>query len=722
MSDTRNYRNRKLLRLTSTCWVALSLIFALILGSVGCKKAEVSPKPPVAEKIRQELTAHGQTRVDYYYWLRERENPKVIEYLKAENDYLKAVMKPTETLQETLYQEIVGRIKQTDMSVPYRSQGYYYYTRFEEGKEYPVYCRKKGSLEAAEEVLLDVNTLAEGHAYFHVPGLTVSADNNLIAYGTDAVSRRLYTIHFKNLTTGETLPDEIPNTVGQAAWASDNKTVFYTLKDTTTLRPFKVRRHVLGTDPAGDRDVFIETDETFNAHVYKSKSKKFLIIACDSTLSTEYRFLDADNPDGEFRLIQPRERDLEYSVEHFQDKFYIRTNYQAKNFRLMAAPVDKTTKENWEEIIPHRSDVFLENFELFDNFLVLEERSSGLTKLRLIRWQDKSEHYLDFGEETYTASIGQNPEFETDWLRFDYSSLTTPSSVFDYNMTTKEKKLMKQQEVVGGFNPADYHAERLQATASDGVKVPISLVYKKGLQKNGDNPLLLYGYGSYGASTDPGFSSVRLSLLDRGFIYAIAHIRGGQEMGRAWYEDGKLLKKKNTFTDFIACAEQLIAERYTRPDKLFAMGGSAGGLLMGAVVNMRPDLFRGVVAAVPWVDVITTMLDPSIPLTTAEYDEWGNPNNKEYYDYMLSYSPYDNVEAKDYPALLVTTGLHDSQVQYWEPAKWVAKLRTMKTDRHPLLLYTNMEAGHSGASGRFRRYRETALEYAFFLNLVGINK
>ncbi|MDH7511871.1 MAG: S9 family peptidase [Clostridiales bacterium] len=722
MNHSKNCPHKKLFRLTSACSVALFLISALILSSAACKKAEVAAQPPVAEKIKQELSAHGQTRVDYYYWLRERENPKVIEYLKAENEYLKAVMKPTEALQEDLYKEIIGRIKQTDMSVPYRFQGYYYYTRFEEGKEYPVYCRKKESLEAAEEVLLNVNTLAEGHAYFNVAGLTVSADNNLLAYGTDTVSRRLYTIRFKNLTTGETLPDEIPNTTGQAAWANDNKTVFYTLKDTTTLRPFKVLKHVLGTDPAADKEVFVETDETFNTYVYKSKSKKFLFIACDSTLSTEFRFMDADNPDGEFKVIQPRERELEYSVEHFKDKFYIRTNYQAKNFRLMATPVERTTKENWVEIIPHRGDVLLEDFEAFDNFLAVEERSAGLTQLRLIRWQDKSEHYIDFGEETYTASIGQNPEFETDWLRFDYSSLTTPNSTFDYNMATKEKKLMKQQEVLGGFNSADYHAERLSAVASDGVKVPISLVYRKGIQKNGDNPLLLYGYGSYGSSTDPNFSSARLSLLDRGFIYAIAHIRGGQEMGRAWYEDGKLLRKKNTFTDFIACAEHLIAEKYTRPEKFFAMGGSAGGLLMGAVVNMRPDLFKGVVATVPWVDVITTMLDPSIPLTTNEYDEWGNPNNKEYYDYMLSYSPYDNVEAKDYPALLVTTGLHDSQVQFWEPAKWVAKLRAIKTDRNPLILHTNMEAGHSGASGRFRRYKETALEYAFFLNLAGIKK
>lgn len=702
--------------------VVAFLAALLLLGGTACQKADLGPRPLVAEKIGKDLSAHGQTRIDYYYWLRERDNPKVLEYLKAENNYLRAVMKPMEALEETIYQEMIGRIKQTDMSVPYRSEGYYYYTRYEEGKEYPVYCRKKGSIEAAEEVLLNVNDMAEGYAYFHVAGFTVSPDNNLIAYGVDNVSRRLYTMHFKNLATGVVLPDQTPNTIGEAAWANDNKTVFYTVKDVTTLRPYRIMKHVLGTPVSSDEEVYVESDETFETAAYKSKSKKFLIIASESTLSSEYRYLNADKPDGEFKVIQPREHNLEYHVEDFKDKFYIRTNYQAKNFRLMETPVGKTTKENWTEIIPNRDDVLLEGFELFNNFLVAEERKSGLIQFRMISWKDKFEHYLDFGEQTYTASRGDNPEFDTDWLRYDYGSLTTPDSVYEYNMATQEKKLLKQQEVLGGFKPENYHAERLWATASDGVKVPISLVYRKGTQKNGDNPLLLYGYGSYGASTDPDFNSARLSLLDRGFVCAIAHIRGGQEMGRAWYEDGKLLKKKNTFSDFIACAEFLIAEKYTRPEKLFAQGASAGGLLMGAVVNMRPDLFRGVIAGVPYVDVITTMLDPSIPLTTSEYDEWGNPNNKEYYDYMLSYSPYDNVEAKKYPALFVTTGLHDSQVQYFEPAKWVAKLRAMKTDKNPLVLHTDMEAGHGGASGRFRRYRVVAMEYAFILELAGIKK
>jgi len=705
--------------------LATSLLFlAAFLFSISpsCARKEAPLQPPVAEKIPHELTAHGQTRVDYYYWLRERENPKVIEYLKAENEYLKAALKHTEALQEALYQEIVGRIKPTDMSVPYRYQGYYYYTRYEEGKEYPIYCRKKGNLEAPEEVLLNVNEMAEGQPYFHVTSLAVSADNNLLAYGVDNVSRRLYTLHFKNLAKGENLGEAIPNTTGLAAWADDNQTVFYTLKDTTTLRPFRIMKHVLGTDPAGDEEVYVEKDETFEAYVYKSKSRKYLMIACESTLANEFWYLEASQPAGQFRVVQPRQRELEYSVEHWRDKFYIRTNDKAKNFRLMETSVARPTKENWQEVIPHREDTLLEDFEIFDNFLAIEERTNGLTRLRILRWRDRAEHFIDFGEEAYAASLGNNPEFDTDWLRYDYSSLTTPNSTFDYHMATREKKLMKQQEVLDGFSPENYHAERLFAIAPDGVKVPISLVYRKGLTKNGDNPLLLYGYGSYGATTDPSFSSVRLSLLDRGFIYAIAHIRGGQEFGRAWYEEGKLLKKKNTFTDFIACAEHLIAAQYTRPEKLFAMGGSAGGLLMGAVVNMRPDLFRGVIAAVPWVDVVTTMLDPTVPLTTSEYDEWGNPADKQYYDYMLSYSPYDNVEAKAYPAMLVTTGLHDSQVQYWEPAKWVAKLRAMKTDRNPLYLSTNMEAGHSGASGRFRRYRETALEYAFLLDLAGISK
>jgi oligopeptidase B len=700
-------------------WIAL-LAAGLVLSGAACRKAEVGPRPPVAAKIGQALAIHGQTRIDDYYWLRERDNPKVVEYLRAENDYLRAVMKPTAPLQEALYKEMAGRLKPTDVSVPYRLRGYYYYTRYEDRKDYPVVCRKKGSLEAPEEIILNENELAAGQPFFSAVGLEVSPDNDLLAYGTDTLSRRLYALHFKNLKTGETLPDEISDTEGTAAWANDNRTVFYARKDTTTLRPYCIKKHVLATDPASDREVFVEDDPTFEASVQRSKSGKYLIISSDSTLITESRYLDADRPEGEFRIFQPRERGVEYHVEHCGDRFYILTNAQAKNFRLMETPLGKTTKDNWAEVIPYREDVLLENFEVFDNFLAVEERRAGLTEIHVISLRDKSERGIDFGEETYSASIGHNPELATDWLRYDYASLTTPDSVYEYNMATGEKKLLKRQEVLGGFSPDDYRAERLFATAADGVKVPVSVVYRKDFQKNGEGPLLLYGYGSYGASETDDFSAPRLSLLDRGFAFAVAHIRGGSEMGRAWYEEGKLLKKKNTFTDFVAAAEFLVAEKYTRPEKLFAMGASAGGLLMGAVVNLRPDLFRGVVARVPYVDVVTTMLDPSIPLTSSEYDEWGNPNDREYYDYMLSYSPYDNVAAKDYPAMLVTTGLRDSQVQYWEPAKWVAKLRAMKTDRNPLLLYTNMDAGHGGASGRFQRLRETALEYAFMLRLAGI--
>ncbi len=698
-----------------------AVVFLLIFVVSGCTPAKKA-EPPVAEIIPKELTIHGDTRVDNYYWLNQRENPKVIEYLEAENAYKDAVMKHTEPLQKKLYDEIIGRIKQTDMSVPYKDNGYYYYTRYEEGGEYPIYCRKKETLEADEEILLNVNEMAKGYDYYSVAGHSVSTNNKLIAFGVDTVSRRKYTIYFKDLTTGELLPDQIPVTSGGATWANDNKTVFYAHKDEETLRSYKIMRHVLGTDVSADKEIYEEKDVTFSTYVGKTKSKKFLIIASSQTLSDEYRFLDANNPMGQFKIIQPRERGLEYSVDHYKDKFYIRTNYNAKNFRLMETSIDKTTKENWKEVIPHRDDVLLGGFEIFKDFLVVSERIKGLPNIRVIKWEDRSEHYLDFGEETYSAYISANPEFDTDLLRYSYTSFTTPGSVFDYNMNTRERELLKQQEVLGDFESTNYHAERHYSTARDGTKVPISLVYRKGLEKNGDNPLLLYGYGSYGSTGSASFRSDRLSLLDRGFVYALAHIRGGSEMGRYWYEEGKLLNKKNTFTDFIDCAEYLIAEKFTNQDRLFAMGGSAGGLLMGAVLNMRPDLFKGIIAGVPWVDVITTMLDESIPLTTSEFDEWGNPKNEEYYWYMLSYSPYDNVEAKDYPAMLVTTGLQDSQVQYFEPAKWVAKLRALKTDDNILLLHTNMGAGHGGVSGRFRRYEETAMEYAFMLDLIGIKK
>ena len=627
-------------------------------------------------------------------------------------------MADTKDFQEKLFQEMKGRIKEDDESVPYKDNGYFYLTRYEEGKEYPIYSRKKDNLQAPEEVMLNVNELAKGYSFFNVGGQSVSPSNELLAYGEDTLSRRIYTIRFKNLKTGELLPDEIPNTTGGAVWSNDNQYVFYSVKD-ETLRPVKIYRHKLGTPSTTDKLVYEEKDDTFSAFVYKTKSKKYVVIGAYQTLSQEYRVLNADNPTGEFRLIQPRERGLEYGIGHFGDKFYIRTNLDARNFRLMSTPENATTKENWTEVIPNRDDVLFEDMDMFKDYLVLSERKNGITQLRIRPWSGAEEHYIEFGEAAYVAATSTNPEFDTDVLRISYQSMTTPMTVYDYTMGSKKLTVMKQQEVLGDFDPANYESERLYATSRDGVKIPISIVYRKGYKKDGQQPLLLYGYGSYGASMDPYFSSARLSLLDRGFAFAIAHIRGGEEMGRHWYEDGKLLKKKNTFNDFIDCGEFLIQEQYTGKEHLFAQGGSAGGLLMGAVINMRPDLWKGVIAAVPFVDVITTMLDESIPLTTGEYDEWGNPNDKQYYDYMLSYSPYDQVEAKDYPAMLVTTGLHDSQVQYLEPAKWVAKLREIKTDKNPLLLHTNMAAGHGGSSGRFERLKEVALEYTFLLDLAG---
>lgn len=673
---------------------------------------------PVAKKVPKELTTHDDTRLDNYYWLNQREDQEVIDYLNAENTYTDEMTAHLKDLQDELFEEIKGRIKQDDTSVPYKNKGYYYLTRYESGQEYPIYSRKKGSLEAEEEIMLNVNELAKDYDYYSVGGRVVSMDNKLLCYAEDTLSRRIYTLRFKNLETGEMLEDVIPGSAGGAVWANDNKTIFYTTREEGTLRAYKVFRHVLGTPVSEDVEVWHEVDNTFSCYAMKTKSDKYIVIGSYQTLSQEYRVLEADNPTGEFRVIQPRERNLEYSISHFKDKFYIRTNLDAKNFRLMSTPETATTKDNWEEVIPHRADVLLEDMDIFKDYLVLSERKDGITQLRIRPWEG-AEHYMEFPEDAYVAYTSVNPEFDTEVLRFGYTSMTTPSSTFDYNMKSKERELLKQQEVLGGFNKDDYRSERIYVTARDGARVPISMVYHKDFKKDGEQPVLLYGYGSYGNSMEPYFSSSRLSLLDRGFAFAIAHIRGGEEMGRHWYEDGKLLNKINTFNDFIDCGQYLVDNNYTNSEKLFAMGGSAGGLLMGAVVNMRPDLWKGAVAAVPFVDVVTTMLDESIPLTTFEYDEWGNPNNKEYYDYMKSYSPYDNVEAKEYPALLITTGLHDSQVQYWEPAKWVAKMREMRTDDEPLLLHTNMDAGHGGQSGRFRRFKETALEYAFFLDLAG---
>jgi len=699
----------------------VSLLASIFVLTFCTNMADKNPKSPKAKKVKKELTAHGHTRVDNYYWLNDREDLEVISYLDEENAYTETVLKHTEEFQESLFDEIVGRIKQTDESVPYKRNGYFYYTRYEEGKEYPIHCRKKESMEADEEIMLNVNEMAEGYNYYSVSGLNVSPDNKLLAFGVDTVSRRQYDIHYKNLETGEILENKIPNTTGGGAWANDNQTFFYTIKD-ASLRAFKILKHNIFKPSTADVLVFHEDNDTFSTFVYSSKSRDYIFIGSGSTLSTEFRYLDADDPNGSFKIFQPRERDLEYSIDHFANHFYIRTNLDAKNFRLMKTPLAKTGKKNWEEVIPNRDDTFLNGFELFENFLVLEERKAGLINLRVIKWKDNLGHYLNFGEPTYLAYLAYNPDMKTDVLRYGYTSLTTPNSTYDYNMVSKEKTLLKQTEVLGGFDPENYQSERHFVEARDGAKVPISLVYRKGVKKDGSAPLFLYGYGSYGYSMDAYFNSSRLSLLDRGFIYVIAHVRGGQEMGRYWYEDGKLLKKKNTFYDFIDCAEYLVDNKYTSPDKMFAGGGSAGGLLVGAVYNMRSDLFKGIIANVPFVDVVTTMLDESIPLTTGEYDEWGNPNEKEYYEYMLSYSPYDQVEAKDYTNMLVLTGLHDSQVQYWEPAKWVAKLRELKTDDNLVLLETNMDAGHGGASGRFQRYKETALEYAFMFDLLGIEE
>ncbi len=699
--------------------------FLIICAAAGCSGDKINTKmndqlkSPVAKKINKELIHHGDVRVDPYYWLNERTSPEVIDYLNKENDYTKGMLAHTEKLQETIYEEIVGRIKKDDTSVPYKKNGYFYQTQFQEDNEYPLYVRKSIQDKSSEEVMLNVNDLAKDYSYYATGGLSVSPNNKILAYGEDTLSRRIYTIRFKNLETGEMIEDHIPNTTGSVTWAADNKTVFYSIKD-EALRSYKIFKHKLGTDPAKDQEIYHESDETFRTFVYKTKSQKYLVIGSFATLTNEYRILEADNPDGEFRIFHPRDRagNLEYSFDHKDDKFYIVTNYKAKNFRLMETPENNTGLNNWTEVLPNRTDVLLEDIDLFDDYMVISERKNGITNIRIMG-DDGTDHYVDFGEKAYLAYTSTNAELSTETVRLGYQSMTTPSTIFDYNMKTKKLEQRKQTEVVGDFTPSNYQSERFFVKARDGAEIPVSMVYKKGTKKDGTAPLLLYAYGSYGANMEPYFSAARLSLLDRGFIFAIAHIRGGQEMGRHWYEDGKLLKKKNTFTDYIDCAEYMIAEKYASPNRLFAMGGSAGGLLMGAVVNMRPDLWRGVVAAVPFVDVVTTMLDESIPLTTGEFDEWGNPKEKEYYDYMKSYSPYDNIEKKDYPNMLVTTGLHDSQVQYWEPAKWVAKLRDLKTDNNVLLLSTEMEAGHGGASGRFKRNKETAKEYAFMVDLAG---
>ncbi len=718
--------------------IILFLITVSLTFATSCKQDKMKNdniKPPIADKVSKELEKHGDVRIDNYYWMRltdeqrndktpDEHTQKVKDYLNAENDYFDKKMAHTVQFRDELFEEMKSRIKEDDESVPYKDNGYFYITRYEIGGQYPIHSRKKETLEADEEILFDVNKMAKDYDYYALRGVNVSPNNKMVSFSTDTVSRRQYTLQFKDLETGNIYPDKIENTTGSATWANDNKTIFYVKKDPVTLRSDKIYKHVLGTDASKDVEVYYEKDDTYGTFVYKTKSKKYIVIGSYSTLTNEYQVLDADNPNEKLRMIQSRIHGLEYSISHYKDHFYILTNKdEATNFKLMRTPEDKTTVENWIDVIPHRDDTLLEDISIFKDYLVLEERTNGLNKIRVKRWDDSADYYLPFDEETYSVGVYGNPEFDTETIRYGYQSFTTPSSVIDFNMKDKSKDIKKEQEVLGGkFDKNNYKSERVWATARDGKKVAVSLVYRKDTKLDKNTPVLLYAYGSYGYTIPDRFSTTRLSLLDRGFVYALAHIRGSQYLGRQWYEDGKLFNKMNTFTDFIDCGKYLIDKKYTSEDHLYAMGGSAGGLLMGAVVNISPELFNGVVAGVPFVDVMTTMLDDTIPLTTSEYDEWGNPNEKEYYDYMLSYSPYDNVEKKEYPNMLITTGLHDSQVQYYEPAKWVAKLREYKTDTNVLYLHTNMEAGHGGASGRFNALKETAIDYAFMLDLEGIEK
>ena len=704
------------------------LILTLILSA--CMQKSTIPK---ATKKPYEMTEHGNTRIDNYYWMRltddqksakkyDNQTAEVVEYIEDENSYLESNLSHTKNFQNDLFEEIVGRIEKDDESVPYFDNGYFYYSRYESGKEYAIHCRKKDSLDGQEEILLDENILADGFNYFAIGGRRVSPDNKWLAYGVDTLSRRIYEIHFKNLETGEVLETTIPNSSYGVAWANDNKTVFYTSKNEITLLGEKIWRHKMGSKSSNDKLIYFEKDDTFYTGVYRSKSGKFIIIYHQSTLVSDYQILNADSPDGSFKKFTKRGTEHEYSIDHYNDKFYIITNWKAKNNRLMETPDKRTSMSNWKEVIPHRDDVHLLGMEIFKNHLVLNERKNGLRGLRVIHQKSGKDEYLDFGEETYTASISVNEEFDTNILRYSYTSMVTPRSTYDYNMDSGTFDLMKEQKVVGGYDKSLYHSERIYAIGRDGNKVPISMVYKKDMKKDAQQNLLLYAYGSYGSTRDPSFSSTTLSLLDRGFIYAIAHVRGGQIYGRQSYDDGKMLNKKNTFYDFIDAAKYLVEKKYTDSQHLFAEGGSAGGLLIGAVVNMEPELWKGAIAAVPFVDVITTMLDASIPLTSGEWDEWGNPKEKKYYDYMLSYSPYDQITDRNYPNLLVTSGFFDSQVQYWEPLKYVAKLRDNWQGENKLYLHMNMDAGHGGKSGRFRRYREVALEYAFMFDLAGVKE
>ncbi len=675
--------------------------------------------PPMADVIPHQHKIHNDIRVDNYYWLNQRENPKVLDYLIRENDYYKKMTVHTNGLKKELYDEMRSRIKEDDSSVPYFYNGYWYITRYEEGKDYPIYLRKKDVLSNDDKILFDCNEMAKGEDYFNLVGISVSPDNNKVSFGVDTVSRHQYTIKVKDLRSGDLLDTEIKNTTGGSIWASDNLTLFYNKKDEKTLRSKAVYKHKINLSDQPDELIYEEVDETYSVSVNTSKSRKYIFISCRSSTTSEHRFIEASQPKSDFKVIQPRTPDLEYDVEHFGDYFYIHTNYNnAKNFQIMRTSIEQTTSDYWQSFLPNRDDVLLENFELFDQYLVVNERENGLSRLRIMGWDKKKDYYLPIDEENYALYISYNPEFKSSKLRYVFNSLTTPTSVIEFDMSNQQKKVLKTQEVLGGdFDPSNYTSKRLWADSRDGTKIPISIVYRNDTKLSENTPILQYAYGSYGHIIDPFFSSTRLSLLNRGFAFAIAHIRGGEYMGRYWYDEGKLLKKMNTFFDFIDCSKFLIQQKYTSPDHLYANGGSAGGLLMGVVINLAPKLYNGVIADVPFVDVVTTMLDDNIPLTTSEYEEWGNPNDKVYYDYMMSYSPYDQVKTQGYPNLLVTSGLHDSQVQFFEPTKWVAKLRVKKTDQNLLFLDTNMKAGHSGSSGRFASLKELAKKYAFIIDL-----
>ena len=705
----------------------LILLFSLLI--IACTnttpemKPDASLAPPIADQKTYQHKIHDDIRIDPYYWLNERENPEVIDYLERENDYYQKSTKHLIPLQDDLFKEMKGRIKEEDNSVPYFYNGYWYITRYEEGQDYPIYTRKKDSLSAKEEILFDCNKMAKGHEYFRLVGINISPDNTKAIFGIDTVSRRQYELKVKDLVSGEVFDTSIKNSTGGSAWAKDNEHFFYTLKNPETLRSEAIYRHTLTDLTAESELVFKEEDDTFSCYVTTSKSEDYIFIGSYSTLSTEFQFIKADEPLSPFTIVQERKEDLEYSISHYGEYFYIFTNADgAKNYKVMKVAVSAPQIENWEEVLAHREDVLLEDLELFNEHWTITERSNGLAKIRIKRWDEQEDYYLPLEGETYTVYTSTNIDFATTKLRYVYNSMTTPSSVIEFDMKDKTQTILKEQEVLGEkFDKSNYVSKRLWATAKDGVKVPISIVYRKDTTLSPDTPILQYAYGSYGSTIDPGFSTTRLSLLDRGFAFAIAHVRGGEYMGRKWYDDGKMLQKKNTFSDFIACSKFLIEEGMTSEKYLYAYGGSAGGLLMGVILNEAPQLYKGVIAAVPFVDVVTTMLDESIPLTTGEYDEWGNPNNEEYYHYIKSYSPYDNVKEKAYPNMLVTTGLHDSQVQYWEPAKWVALLRQNKKDDTVLFLDTNMTAGHGGASGRFQGLKETAKKYAFLLALENTN-